>query len=83
MLFLNTRLYVYCMILVYDELLVILLFVFCDRLKFSEVKYVAAFKEYELELTVEDSAALLASIESRLSSVATYGDFIHPASQCN
>ena len=51
---------------------------YINRLEFAEVKYVAAFKEYELELKVDDSAALIASIEKRLSSAATYSDYVQP-----
>jgi hypothetical protein len=48
----------------------------CCRLGFSDVKYVAAFKEYELELMVEDVSALISLIEGRLAGSATYSDYV-------
>lgn len=56
-------------------------FFISNRLGFADVKYVAAFKEHELELMVDDSAALVASIESRLSGAGapTYSTYDNPA----
>lgn len=49
-----------------------------SRLGFSDVKYVAAFKEHELELKIGgNSASFLALIEDQLScSEVTYRDYV-------
>ena len=41
-----------------------------------DVKYVAAFKEYELELKVEDVGELLAEVEGRLAGSVSYMTYV-------